>query len=46
MKSIARLFNAATLAGSLESLAYLVDVIAGKIRVQLSIEAEWLSSVG
>jgi hypothetical protein len=39
MKSIARLFNAvATLAGSLESLAALVDTFSGRMRQQIAVE--------
>jgi hypothetical protein len=39
MKSIARLFNAvATLAGSLEGLAALVDTLSGRLRQQVAVE--------
>jgi hypothetical protein len=39
MKSISRLFNAvATLAGSLEGLATLVDTFAGRMRQQIAVE--------
>ena len=40
MKSIARLWNAVgTLAGSLESLAALIDITSGRLRQSLALEA-------
>lgn len=40
MKSIARLFTAfATLAGSLEALATLIDITGGRLRQSLALEA-------
>jgi hypothetical protein len=39
MKSISRLFNAvATLAGSIEGLAALVDTLSGRMRQQIAVE--------